>query len=148
MPSAISVRTDFSASELRRIGWQRHKRDVGRHLQGLGSMPAGLVESQQGVNPRSQALTEVVQEDAHRGCRDARQHQRDILAALGPHGRIEPSRGKALIDQARRALALLIPAVTRPTFLANSGFVHKPQLHLGSSVRLMRCGEPEGQLLF
>jgi hypothetical protein len=38
--------------------------------------------------------------------------------------------------------------VTGPTFLANSGLVHEPQLHLGPGVRLTRCGEPEGQLLF
>lgn len=111
-------------------------------------MPAGLVESQQGVNPRPQALTKVVQEDTHRRCRDAWQHQRNTLPTLGAHGRIKPSGRKALVDQARRALTFLVPAVTRPTFLTNSGFIHEPQLHLGPGVRLSRCGEPERQLLF
>ncbi len=95
-----------------------------------------------------QALAEGLQDDAHRASRDARQHQRDILSPLRVSGRREPRPGKALVEQARRALAPLGPAMAGPAFVPDSGFIPDPQLHVSPGVRLTRCGEPEGQLLF
>ena len=125
--------------ELRRVGRQRHQGEIVGDDQGAGAMPARLVEHEHGMSVRGNLGRQLGQKPAHRGGRDGRQHERHFGSGSGLDGGEEVSRGKALVAQARRALAPDPPTVSGAAFLAHSGLVFEPQLDALTRVGLLGC---------
>lgn len=110
--------------------------DVARHLQVVRGVPAGAVEDEDGVLVLGQRGGEVREEDAHRLCRDVRQHEGEVLAGGGPDGGKDVRPGVAHVAEPGRALPAGEPAMAHAPLLAEAGLVLEPERQ--ALVR-MRC---------
>ena len=146
MPLAQIQPQPFDGIELGRVGRQWHQGNVVGHAQGVGAVPAGLIEHHHGVLVFGEAGGEAVEKDAHCLGRDHRQDEREAIAGGGPDGAEQMHPGVALIAQAGRALAARPPAMTDPAVLADPSLVLEPQrdtlARAGRFHRVYGVGEP------
>jgi hypothetical protein len=109
-------------------------------------MPASLVEDQHGMHVWCELIREVVEEDPHRARVRARESQGERLVGAGPAGRKQRQAGVALIDDAARASAALIPDARGSPLLPHTGLVLAPDLEalagMLSRESLERCRQP------
>jgi hypothetical protein len=96
-------------------------------MQGPLVVPPGSIEHHHGMQIVRQGPGELRQEHIHGGSRDMRDHPRKVLAGRRPHGRKDVRRGKALVAQTRRTLALDPSAVRDPAFLPHARLVLEPE---------------------
>ena len=113
--------------QLRRVGRQRHERDVVRHNERARAMPAGLVEHQGDVLIFRDRLCEAIEELLHRLGVHVRHDQGKRIVGAGLDGREDVGEREALVAQARRALASLPPDVCRAPLLSDPRFVLEEQ---------------------
>ena len=102
--------------------------EVARHVQGPLVMPARLVEDEHGMHVWCELIREVVEEDPHRARVRSRQSQRERLVGAGPAGRKQVHAGVALIDDAARAHAPLVPDPCGPPLLSDTRLILAPDL--------------------
>jgi hypothetical protein len=109
-------------------------------------MLARLVEDQHGMHVWCELIREVVEEDPHRARVRSRQSQRKSLLGAGPAGRKQIQAGVALIDNAGRAHATLIPDARGSPLLPDTRLVLTPDLEalagMLSRESLERCRQP------
>ena len=132
--------------QLWRCGRQRQERDVSGHVQSPLVMPARLVEDEHGMHVWCELMREVLEEDPHRARVGARQSQRKSLVGAGLAGRKQIQAGVALIDNAARAYAPLVPDPCGPPLLSDTRLILAPNLEalVGMLNRegLECCGQP------
>jgi hypothetical protein len=134
--------------ELGAAGRQRQERDIVRHGELWREMPAGPVEEQHGVGAGCQLLGEGSQEQRHGLGRGAWQGQRKGLLGAGPAGGEQVEAVVALIREAGRAHAALVPAVADPALLAEPRFILAPELDLPAWMGRGDGGEPRPKSIF
>ena len=109
-------------------------------------MPARLVEDEHGMHVWCELMREVLEEDPHRARIGSRQSQRKSLVGAGLAGRKQIQAGVALIDNAARAHAPLVPDPCGPPLLPHTGLVLAPDLEalvgMLSRESLERCRQP------
>ena len=105
--------------KLRRVGRQRHEREVGRHIEGACVMPPGSVEDHHRVLVLAYRCSEPVEEELHRLSVGVGQDEGEGIVGARLNASKEVGEGEALIAEARWALAAFPPDVTGATFLAD-----------------------------
>lgn len=117
----------FDRIEFRAVGRQNDQGDVLWQDELLGAMPAGLIEHHDDMDVFGHGFGERLQKDRH-GCGVGRgQDEAEGIAGFGSHGAEDIGRFEAPITDACSALAFWPPAMTKATFLTNSGFVLEVQ---------------------
>src|SRR5260221_2786038 len=124
---------------------QGHQGNVVGHRQ-LGSrMPTGLVQQQHGMGAWSHGSRDLGQVQFHGLCRAAGKHEAGCLALCRANGTEDVCRAGALVLRRDRSRAAPGPATGELVFLANAGFVLKPDLYWLSACmtrrdrRQLRC---------
>jgi hypothetical protein len=109
--------------KLRRVGRQRHEREVGRHIEGACVMPPGSVEDHHRVLVLAYRCSEPVEEELHRLSVGVGQDEGEAIVGARLNASKEVGEGEALIAEAWWALAAFPPDVTGATFLADPRLV-------------------------
>ena len=110
-----------------RIGWERDQGDVGRHGEGIGAMPARLVEDHRRVFILSDGFGEAVEEGLHRRRIGIGHRQRESMIGAWLNGGEDIGEGEAPVAKPRRALAAPPPDMTNAALLADARLVLEEQ---------------------
>lgn len=119
----------FDRIEFGAVGRQRDQGDVVWDLEGIGAMPAGLVDDHDGMLVFGQGLGELGEEDRHRRRVSPGQDEPERVTGLGRDGAKDVGLFESLVATPRRSPPLLPPAMTEPALLTDARFVLKPQAY-------------------
>lgn len=113
--------------QLGRVGGQRNECDIGRYGEGIGAMPACLIEHHHSMVILGEGFGKAVEEGLHRRRIGIGHHQCESIVSAWLHGREEIGEGEALIAKPWRALAALPPDMADAAFLADACLILKKQ---------------------
>lgn len=118
---------------------QRNERDVGRHDQLVGHVPAGAVDDESGVGPWRDSSADFDEEQIHRVGVAGRENKRRALAVLWTDGAEYVGRGGALIVGRARPRPAFGPSARDLVFLADARLVLEPDFYfVGGDALLAR----------
>ena len=117
----------FDRIQFGRVGWQWHQRDVVRHAQMMGAMPAGLVEHHDGMLIIGKLKADPAEKQAHRFGRDDRHYQCEPPAGGRLHRAEQMNPGITLVAQSGWPFSARPPAMADAAFLPNPSLVFEPQ---------------------
>lgn len=112
------------------VGGERHESDIAGHTEVARTVPARLVQDEDGVHIGSEGGREAIEEQVHGPGGDHGQDEHKALACCGSDGGVEVGPVIALVAKPARALPPCPPAMAGAAFLAHSGLILEPELDL------------------
>ncbi len=122
-------------------GRERHQGDVVGDLEGIGRMPAGLIEEHHGMGVGGDGRGDLGEVRGHGGGVAAGHDDRRALSLLRADGAEDVGRGGALVLRRRGSGSAPRPSPSNPVFLADPGLILEPDLYsfaLGNAVGDLR----------
>lgn len=120
----------FDRVQLGRFWRERQEGDVLRDLKGLGHVPSGLIENEDGVLARGNFCGDLHEMKVHGFCVAARQDESCPFSLLRADRPEDVGRGGALVLRRRGAGSALGPASGDLVLLADARLVGEPDLYL------------------
>jgi len=119
----------FDRVQFRTLWRQGHQRDVGRHVETVGHVPAGLIEDDDGVCASRNLGSDLGDMQVHRFSVAGGHDKGRALSLLRADGTEDVGRGCPLVARGRGSCPTLCPASRDLVLLADARLVGEPDLY-------------------